>query len=127
MNPSDGLWHTEMRQSQCTYIYVTCTTCILHRMHKPCLFHLISSKMPSFFFLKTMVLPSPLPLYSSVFLSLNIPFRDMTGCYGNCLRPLPADGGCGCCSNLSVRQCCQATGHMVFPSNTTTAGTCQSS
>lgn len=27
----------------------------------------------------------------------------------------------------SVRQCCQATGHMAFPSNNTTAGTCQSS
>lgn len=52
---------------------------------------------------------------------LNLPFRDVTGCHGNCL------GGRGRCSNLSVRQCCQATGHMAFPSNNTTAGTCQSS
>lgn len=52
---------------------------------------------------------------------LNLPFRDVTGCHGNCL------GGRGRCSNLSVRQCCQATGHMAFPSNNSTAGTCQSS
>lgn len=42
-------------------------------------------------------------------------------------RPLPADGGCGHCRSRSVRQCCQATGHMAFPSNNTAAGTCQSS
>ena len=59
-----------------------------------------------------------LSLFCFLLRSLKIPFRDMNGFYGNCLRPLPADGGCGCCSNISVRQCCQATSHMGFLATT---------
>lgn len=125
---SAGLWHMHKSDSYVVFVQMYA----VH--HVFCMRHICLSFVQYF----SSVLACP--LFSSQYLPLLCPFLFIASnpvsksSVQRCDQlpwklpsPTPADGGCGRCSNLSVRQCCQATGHMVFPSNNSTAGTCQSS
>lgn len=105
LNPSGGLRHMHESDSPCSACVNICGASYIF-----CMRHIYpNNPFPPellrcpLFPLNTCPcrVPIPFPLLTPspdflfFFLSLNLPFRDMSGCYGNCLRPLPADGGCG--------------------------------